>query len=453
MNAVLPRYEGPGGNAARPYAAAPQPRVFAAAWSEPGPIERLINRFETLTVAYVIALSAGALGFIDIIVTGSSHVRQDTSLFARLQWPMIYMVFTALAWINGRQIMRAALLAWPILLWPALAAVSFAWSVDPTTTAGQVIRFSMTVLIGILIGSRFTMTELLKIVFVVTLAGVGVSALLGLAGIDFALAPDGDVRGVYFHKNMLGGQADLLLAVSVVLLFAGWRVPLASIGALTALVAVAVSDSATAAAVAAFLIVGVPCLAAMALRPIAALTITMIALFVVCFAALAFVHAGTDPYTFALHLLDRDPTLTGRSDLWAAGLAQFWDRPLFGAGFGAFWTAAVDWRTEVVLSELGDVMHFHNSFLEVAVQLGFIGLAAVVAVLVWMAWMSLAELLRSKSVVLTWPLALWSLMMIAGMAEVVFFTKHALFQILMVAAFTQVVLFRNGRRSGAGVQP
>lgn len=427
-------------------------RVHRAAWhpapARTGVIEEIIQRCEPLFVLYVIAASSGALGFVDILVTGNAYVRDDASLFAKIQWPVLYLVTVALAWINARQVLDAAWVAWPILAWPVVAWLSVAWSVDPDLTAGQALRFSVTILIGILIGARYPMDRLMQMVFFVVLAGVGASVLLALANVPLSIAPGGEARGIYFHKNMLGGQAILLFAVSTILLMTGWRIPLAAIGCTVALMGIGLSGSATAAATTAVLVVGLPLLAALALRPLAAITLVLCAVFCVCLIALVFAHLGTDPYSEALRLLDRDPTMTGRSDLWEAGIAQFWDRPVLGAGFGAFWTGALDWRTQLVLNELGDVGHFHNTFLEVGVQLGFLGLGAFVLVLLLVLAAGIAELWARRRMILVWPPALWGLAMVSGMAEIVLFNKHALFQILLCAVFVQVLLLRRARRAG-----
>lgn len=439
--AVALGYDAP----ARPYTAARRPVP-----ARTGVFEEIIQRCEPLFVLYVIAASSGALGFIDILVTGNAYIRDDASLFAKIQWPVLYLATVALAWIHARQVGTAARAAWPILIWPVVAWLSVAWSVDPGTTAGQALRFSVTVLIGILLGARYPVDRLAQMVFYVVLAGVGASVLLALAQVPLSIAPGGEARGIYFHKNMLGGQAILLFAVSAILVMSGWRIPLSLIGCTVALMGVGLSGSATAAATTAVLAVGLPMLAALALRPLAAITVVLCAVFFAGLVAVAFAHLGTDPYTEALRLLDRDPTMTGRSDLWAAGIAQFWDRPILGAGFGAFWTGALDWRTQLVLNELGDVGHFHNTFLEVGVQLGFLGLGAFVLVLLLILASGVSELLARRRMILIWPPALWVLAMVSGMAEIVLFNKHALFQILMCAVFVQVLLLRRTRRIGNG---
>ena len=65
-------------------------------------------------------------------------------------------------------------------------------------------------------------------------------------------------------------------------------------------------------------------------------------------------------------LVGRNATLTGRTDIWA-GLVPIAERhPFLGGGFGGFWTS----RTEVEAM----VNEAHNGYLEVLLQLGFVGL-------------------------------------------------------------------------------
>ena len=87
----------------------------------------------------------------------------------------------------------------------------------------------------------------------------------------------------------------------------------------------------------------------------------------------------------ALALLDDPGALTGRSQIWPIVLAYIGDHPLSGAGYGSFW--AIGENSPVFSYATGWVAervdHAHNGYLNLAVQIGLIGLAlAVVAVVV-----------------------------------------------------------------------
>jgi exopolysaccharide production protein ExoQ len=65
--------------------------------------------------------------------------------------------------------------------------------------------------------------------------------------------------------------------------------------------------------------------------------------------------------------LGRDDTLTGRTEVWAALVPVVKRQPLFGSGFGSFWTT--ERRVEYQIS------HSHNGYLDSLLELGAVGLA------------------------------------------------------------------------------
>jgi exopolysaccharide production protein ExoQ len=65
--------------------------------------------------------------------------------------------------------------------------------------------------------------------------------------------------------------------------------------------------------------------------------------------------------------LDRNSTLTGRTEVWADVLPAWEQQPLLGYGFGSFWTDARRERYEFPTS--------HNGYLDILLELGAVGLA------------------------------------------------------------------------------
>src|ERR1051325_5905584 len=88
--------------------------------------------------------------------------------------------------------------------------------------------------------------------------------------------------------------------------------------------------------------------------------------FVIGFGALAPFLGGSNVAVFSSSL-GRDSTLTGRTDVWAAVLPAMRQQPLFGHGFGSFWTDA--------RRELYEIPTAHNGYLDVMLELGLVGLA------------------------------------------------------------------------------
>jgi len=79
----------------------------------------------------------------------------------------------------------------------------------------------------------------------------------------------------------------------------------------------------------------------------------------------------------------------GRIVLWRAGLAEFEDFPLLGAGFGSFRQV---FQRYVPEGDWALTNQLHNDYLEVLVDGGAAGFALVI----WLAWSYIARLLRSS---------------------------------------------------------
>lgn len=84
-----------------------------------------------------------------------------------------------------------------------------------------------------------------------------------------------------------------------------------------------------------------------------------------------------------LDFLGRDGTLTGRTYLWELGLRVWTERPFFGWGFNGYFGSS---ESDAIRSYIGryrnyDIPHFHQSYIQTAVDLGVIGLTLLVYVL------------------------------------------------------------------------
>jgi O-antigen ligase len=65
----------------------------------------------------------------------------------------------------------------------------------------------------------------------------------------------------------------------------------------------------------------------------------------------------------------RDATLTGRTEIWAGLLPVAMERPILGTGFGGFWTSLT--KTVFTVSEA------HSGYLELLLELGFVGILSI----------------------------------------------------------------------------
>jgi O-antigen ligase len=81
---------------------------------------------------------------------------------------------------------------------------------------------------------------------------------------------------------------------------------------------------------------------------------------------------------YVLALMGRDETLTNRAEIWETVRGQA-GSPLVGVGFMSFWTPE---RTALVASELGASLNqAHNGYLEQYLNLGYIGVAFIIVIM------------------------------------------------------------------------
>lgn len=80
--------------------------------------------------------------------------------------------------------------------------------------------------------------------------------------------------------------------------------------------------------------------------------------------------------TALLEILDRDPTLTGRTDAWSVLLKEL-DNPIVGAGFNSFWTGE---RMTRIWEEYA-IIQAHNGYVETYLNGGVVGLCLLAGLL------------------------------------------------------------------------
>lgn len=91
-----------------------------------------------------------------------------------------------------------------------------------------------------------------------------------------------------------------------------------------------------------------------------------------------------DLFNATLKGFGKSSTLTGRTILWAKGLELFADSPLVGLGYRSFWVGGSNAAVSLLL-QMGQTdgrgFHFHQQFLELAVDTGIVGLTAFLVLL------------------------------------------------------------------------
>jgi exopolysaccharide production protein ExoQ len=348
----------------------------------------------------------------------------------------------------------------PLLVLPALAALSTLWSDVPTTTLRGAIQYGTTVFCGLVAARVVSMPSLAAGGMLGGLLVLAYSAANGGYSYDVV---DGSYafNGAFASKNQLGYfcSVTFLFSLAVLVLYRagfGWRLVAAATG-LFALALLWKSDSATSILSLAFSVgvLGVAVAVAM-LPPVPRSAAILAILFGSVALAAAAISAGAFDATLAA--FGKDTTLTGRTYLWREGLAQGAQAPLSGLGYYAFWTpgrpaAEILWEEFYITGRTG--FHFHNTPIEAYVALGLPGVALVGALTLALVVMALLTVWqRSATATSALCAALALLFVLRSAVEIDFFTPYTLGSFLVPFLLLNMMdRFAEDARGRAGYRP
>jgi exopolysaccharide production protein ExoQ len=131
-----------------------------------------------------------------------------------------------------------------------------------------------------------------------------------------------------------------------------------------------------------------------------------------------------------LELFGRNPTLTGRTDLWNLCLTLV-TNPLVGAGYESFWLGG---RLERMWNYIWGVNQSHNGYLEIYLNLGWIGVALLVTFLI-SGYRNIVRAVRRQEPAASLRLAFFVVACVANCTEAGFKMMHPMWiAMLLVAA-------------------
>lgn len=339
--------------------------------------------------------------------------------------------------------------ALPMLRWAgifaALAVVSALWSQDPMITMRRSIPFLLATLFALYFASRFDLDEQLSMLWItmiaLSVATVLISVLVPSYGLDVSPGHTHDWRGVFTQKNACGRA--MTFAIAITLAKGRINVPRA-LSLLLFLFVLAMSGSRS------FWLVGLSVFALAALLVFLkrydlasrAVIISMAVLLVVVTLTLGVIFAPD-----ILALLGRDSTLTGRSDIWREAWRAILKQPVLGYGFSAFWIGLKGEAFNVITMLGFVVLHAHNGFLEIMLEIGGAGLAVFILSYLRACHLALS-LIRSKYIEqAAWPVFVLLLTILSNMDESSLLIYNGIFWVLYVVAIVDLELLQMRSRS------
>lgn len=351
------------------------------------------------------------IGAFRSLLLTENAVRTGGSPFFQLVSGSIYL--SAILVLVARRVppwaFKVLLYAVPLLVVTLLPLVSTLWSQAPEPTLRRAITLILSSSFAVFILVRFDLRTTFNLfaiafgIFVVT--GALATLIPGLGITPSGRNYSGALRGLSGNKNIFGRTlafAISLMLVGLVTRLFTWR----KVVALLIVVAfglLILSRSATSliCAVATFPIAVLlyACLGGQFFRTRVKLELGMPLLLITVIAGAIAITFGREP---VLEALGRDPTLTGRTDLWRWASQINEDRRWLGSGFRAFWIDdntlyyseyfwALDSDGERSDNDPGPD-HAHSGYVDMYLELGIVG-SALLAICFLSAFLTLQQTL------------------------------------------------------------
>ena len=297
---------------------------------------------------------------------------------------LFYAVWLPLPVLSPARTLRGALpLVW-IAAFPAVAMLSVLWSAAPGTSGRAAIQYA-TCVVAALVAARVVPTRTLATGGAVAVSIVTLwSVLFGRSSYD-PIDASYTFVGLFGSKNQLGFFAS----VGVVMALARLLLPPRPVATALVMLAAALFNGAVvvASGSATSILTLVAALATLlasrmliALPPSRRFAVVLVVALLGAGASVGALWLGA--FDAVLGLFGKDATLTGRTYLWSEGIRFGDEAPWLGTGYQAWWVRGFAeaerlWAEFYIGSRSG--FHFHNTFIQLYVDLGGVGLAVYVA--------------------------------------------------------------------------
>jgi O-antigen ligase len=355
-----------------------------------------------------------------------------------------YSVALCFIGMNWRSVAEGAWSAKWILALLVVAFASTAWSEDPSITLRRAVVLCATTAFGIYFAKRYSVAEQLVLLAwtcaLVICASFVCSMFLPQYGIDHTFHP-GDWQGAFHQKNML---ARAMVLACLVFLFARFKSGnvLRWVGIGGSIALLCLSRSVTGVVVFAVIL---------GLWPLYRLLRTRFTFAVPVVATAGTVLLGAAVYAYRslpalLEVINRNQGLSGRISLWNAVWFSISRQPWLGYGFDAFWQGMHGESANVLLAVGWSPEYAHNGFLDLILEMGFVGLA-VFAVGYFALWRrALIVVSRDSSPGATWLCMYLAFMLFYNLTEGPVVAQNNITWVLYVATAVSLAFYMPVKR-------
>ena len=334
--------------------------------------------------------------FFNVLLSGfipehklASLVNQ-TVLFSCLTYTLFIAAF------NHRKFIDVALSNFLMIVALSWLSFSYFWALYPEFTARRIIGEWLVLIFVISLATQLkTPINYFKPIFFVTLLIVFINLVWIIIFNSDSFAQDGYFKGIFFHKNHAGTMFSILsiivLCSCAIYTRTFIRTAMLLITFIFCIVLMILAGSKTnygLYAVVGILYILIFVMYKLKYFSLSALTITSVSVILAGWSVLFFMNVNL-PDIFAA--LTGDPTLTGRTAIWAALLDLISQRPFLGIGWGSLWdvgenlnplpTGYEPWIYNAKVIKSG-----HNTYIDIWAQAGFVSLLLVIFINLRCVW-------------------------------------------------------------------
>lgn len=272
------------------------------------------------------------------------------------------------------QLRRNALI-FSILGW---AVLSMIWSDHPSTSAANSLRMAINLMLVVYLFERYSSNDIQKLMLLVGYVAAAGSIFLVFVFPQYGLQSRGAYalgawEGIFGQKNICGLEMLILLLPALFVQLTGTYTKILRAGYIaTVLVIIAMTRSAGA------WVLSSLCLAFVALLKLTtrmAKKDAVAVLFVTAGAIAAVGVIALANYETLMYALGKDPTMTGRTEVWKGLAPLILRRPILGYGYMAFWQGILAGPSRSLALQLHwlGLAGSENGVLEMWLELGIVG--------------------------------------------------------------------------------
>jgi len=334
-----------------------------------------------LTVFCLLMFSSALIGPLFAPQTLDVAAAESDSAILRLMWLPVYAITLLLIGLRVTHLMRILPALFMTGLLVGLCFASSYWSIAPDITTRRTIAVAVTSLFGLYLAGRYRGEQLVQIIAlsfaILAFGSYFVCICIPSLGIHNDINA-GAWKGLWYEKNQMAAMMVLgFIATCASAYIAPDRRKLWIGLAVAIFVLVVLSRSKTSLLACLASAGAFPVLMALQRGGVRSILFTWLA-------ATAALTGGALFYIapdMIFKMLGKDPTLTGRTEIWASLMRLSDKHPWLGYGYKAFWTPTSVPASVVRAETHWDVPSAHNGWLDLLIQLGWLGVILFGAIL------------------------------------------------------------------------